>query len=151
MNMSDMLMMSKNDKRIKYLQSIADRYDEKYGNRAGEIKRVNLKVEKGFSYFGQFWINWDRPLDLQYFDTLSIQLTDGDNRRYQEYTWVTIGMGSSQYTQVWFPVMVGDYQLPYCPISKQVSCALINSDIHGVIGVSCTSQMLLRNAETDNG
>lgn len=148
--MSDMLMVSKNDKRIKYLQSIADRYDDKYGSRAGEIKRVNLKVEKGFSYFGQFWINWDRPLDLQYFDALSIKLTQ-DDKRVQQYTWVTIGMGSSQYRQVWFPVMVGDYQLPYCPISKQVSYALIPSDIYGVTGVSNTSNMLGRNAMTDNG
>ena len=69
--------------------------------------------------------------------------------RLQIVAYQNVREGSRQ--QVWFPVMVGDYQLPYCPISKQVSCALINSDIHGVIGVSCTSQMLLRNAETDNG
>lgn len=148
MNITDKMRIKDTQKYIKHLQAMADRYDES-SKRAGQIRRVNLKTERGFSYFGEFWINWDKPLDLTYFDALSIKLTQ-DDKRVQQYTWVTIDMKNDEWQNIWFPVMVGDSQLVSCPISKDVASALIPSDIYGYFGISCTSQMLLRNAETDN-
>ena len=72
------------------------------------------------------------------------------DRGLQQYSWITIDMGTDQYGRVWFPIMWNDTQLPDCPISKDVAFTLCPRDDYGVVGLADTSNMLAGNAMTDN-
>ena len=133
-----------NRRYIKDLQKRAKRND---GIGSPKIKGKLLQtVIKPFP--GSYWIDWDNPLDLDYFKARGIDMNQ--DRGLQQYSWITIGMGTDQYGRVWFPIMHNDTQLPCCPISKDVAFALCPRDDYGVIGLADTSNMLAGNAMTDN-
>lgn len=138
-----------NRKYIKDLQQKADRNDGSINPKIkGRITRVNLKTQFGKTYFGDYWIDWDNPVDLDYFKARGIDMNQ--DRGLQQYSWITIDMGTDQYGRVWFPIMWNDTQLPDCPISKDVAFTLCPRDDYGVVGLADTSNMLAGNAMTDN-
>ena len=138
-----------NKRYIKDLQQRADRNDGSLNPKMkGRITRVNLKTQFGKTYFGDYWIDWDNPVDLDYFKARGIDMKQ--DARLQQYSWITIDMGSDQYGRVWFPIMWNDTQLPDCPISKDVAFTLCPRDDYGVVGLADTSNMLAGNAMTDN-
>ena len=138
-----------NRKYIKDLQQKADRNDGSINPKIkGRITRVNLKTQFGKTYFGDYWIYWDNPVDLDYFKARGIDMNQ--DRGLQQYSWITIDMGTDQYGRVWFPIMWNDTQLPDCPISKDVAFTLCPRDDYGVVGLADTSNMLAGNAMTDN-
>ena len=139
-----------NRKYIKDLQQKADRNDGSINPKIkGRITRVNLKKQFGKTYFGDYWIDWDNPVDLDYFKARGIDMNQ--DRGLQQYSWITVDMGTDQYGRVWFPIMWNDTQLPDCPISKDVAFTLCPRDDYGVVGLADTSNMLVGNAMTDNG
>lgn len=138
-----------NRKYIKDLQQKADRNDGSINPKIkGRITRVNLKTQFGKTYFGDYWIDWDNPVDLDYFKARGIDMNQ--DRGLQQYSWITVDMGTDQYGRVWFPIMWNDTQLPDCPISKDVAFTLCPRDDYGVVGLADTSNMLAGNAMTDN-
>ena len=139
-----------NKRYIKDLQQRADRNDGSLNPKMkGRITRVNLKTQFGKTYFGEYWIDWDNPVDLDYFKARGIDMKQ--DARFQQYSWITINMGCDQYGRVWFPIMYNDTQLPWCPISKDVGTTLCPRDDYGVVGLADTNQMLVGNAMVDNG
>ena len=139
-----------NKRYIKDLQQKADRNDGSLNPKIkGRITKVNFKTQFGKTYYGQYWIDWDNPVDLDYFQATGIDMNQ--DPRLQQYSWITIGQGCRQYDRVWFPIMCNDTQLPWCPISKDVGTTLCPRDDFGVVGLADTSNMIASNAMVDNG
>ena len=139
-----------NKRYIKDLQQKADRNDGSINPKIkGRITKVNFKTQFGKTYYGQYWIDWDNPVDLDYFQARGIDMNQ--DPRLQQYSWITIGQGCRQYDRVWFPIMCNDTQLPWCPISKDVGTTLCPRDDFGVVGLADTSNMIASNAMVDNG
>ena len=132
-----------NKRYIKDLQQRANRNDGKINPKVkGKIIPQLVKP-----FRGQYWIDWDNPMDLDYFKARGMN----QDARLQQYSWITIDMGTKQYGRVWFPIMYNDTQLPWCPISKDVGTTLCPRDDYGVVGLADTNQMLVGNAMVDNG
>ena len=134
-----------NKRYIKDLQQRANRND---GSINPKMKgKIIPQLVKPFR--GSYWIDWDNPVDLDYFKARGIDMKQ--DAGFQQYSWITIDMVSDQYGRVWFPIMYNDTQLPWCPISKDVGTTLCPRDDYGIVGLADTNQMLVGNAMVDNG